>query len=293
MRYSYVSILSTESYLPGALVLHYSLMRTNPRYPFLLLITPELGAGVRDVLSRHRIEYRVLEKPIANPNRVEKTHRWYHNYSTLHIFNLEFEKIVYLDADMLITRNIDELFEKAHLSGVISGGSLPEHSAWNQFNGGLLVIEPSGALFADMLRCVGSIEQKAGGNQAFLHAYFRDWPTKTELHLDYSYNMFHTHVDRYHELLGYMLEDIKVLHFIGANKPWMIQGAEISRQRIGFRRKATTLAKRLLGKRSRFSNREMHDEAIRMWQSHHEEMVREYGDSFAAAGLRPGTGSRA
>jgi glycogenin len=277
MRCSYVSILSTEAYLPGVLVLHRSLLGTGPRHPFLLLLTPNVPHSVRGVLSTHGIGYRVLAKPIANPNRVSESHRWYYNYSKLHVFNLtEFDKVVFLDADMLVNANLDELFGKPHMSAVNSGGLLPELSSWTQLNSGLMVVEPSRELFSDMVGQIGTIEAgKAGGDQAFLHAYYRDWPDRKELHLDHRYNMFHTHLDRYHELFGYTLDEIKVLHFIGETKPWSVKehapGAHWA-ARCGAR--ATAFVNRVVGDRRGSPAATMCDEAVRMWARCHREVSR-------------------
>jgi glycogenin glucosyltransferase len=220
MNCSYVSLLTTDRYVPGARVLHHSL-KTRSQYPFLLLITPNISEPARQELARSGIRYAVVH-PIANPTGVKWGHRWFYNYSKLHIFGLlGLDKIVFLDADMLVTQNIDDLFQRPHMSAVNAGGLLPEKKSWIQFNGGLLVVEPSPALFQDMLAKVGAIEGgRRGGDQGFLHAYYSRWPEQGELHLDHRYNLFHVHLDRHHELFNWSLEDMKVIHYASEVKPW-------------------------------------------------------------------------
>jgi glycogenin glucosyltransferase len=220
MRYCYVSLLSTDSYLPGARVLHYSLQATNPAHPFLLLVTPNVSAAVRAELAAIEIPYRVLDQSLLAPAS-PKEPRWSFTFSKLHIFGLvEFDKLVFLDADMLVRQNIDELFQQPHLSAVNAGGRLPECSSWTQFNSGLLVVEPSTAQFEDMRRQLAGIDRELRGDQTFLHQYFPDWPSRHELHLDHRYNIFDVHLDRYEELFGWGMDEAKVIHFIGETKPW-------------------------------------------------------------------------
>lgn len=232
MRYSYVSILSTDSYLLGAIVLHKSLQDTKPKYPFHLLITPNLSPDTVNIL--HKLNIKTIKiDPIKNPILTDPKDRRYFNYSKLNMWGLsQFEKIVYLDADMIVIHNIDELFDKPNLSAVNAGGLV--NKDWVQLNSGLMVIEPSQAVFSHMKSQVGLIEKVQGkGDQAFLHEYYADWPQKAELHLPHCYNIFDGQIDAYRKREGYYLDDsllidnnkydpkrIKIIHYIGQVKPW-------------------------------------------------------------------------
>lgn len=226
---AYVSVLSTDSYLDGVLVLHHSLKSTGTFYPFLLLISDAVSTASRKVLESHGISYKLMQCTIENPTAIAKDDHWAFTYSKLDIFNqTQFDKIVFLDADMLIVENIDELFQKPHMSAVNAGGMLAEYADWTGLNSGLMVIEPSHELYRDMLGKVGKIEHVAkGGDQDFLQAYYPEWVGRPELHLDHGYNMFHCHLDRYRHL-GYTVgggaKPVKVIHYIGGIKPWNLDG---------------------------------------------------------------------
>lgn len=232
---TYVSFLAREDdYLKGLLVLCYSLQKSNPRYPFLLLTASSLSRPVLNKLEANNISVRMIN-PLESPIRGWTHRRWRSTYSKLRIFEqTEYEKIVYLDADMLICKNIDELFDKPHMSAVNSGGMLPEYPDWIQLNSGLLVIEPAKVDVNDMHGKIGEVGVRGSGDQGFLHAYYPDWPKQADLHLDHKFNLFHSHLDRYHELFGYRLIDsttiseseredektVHVVHYIGRRKPW-------------------------------------------------------------------------
>jgi len=234
MKYSYVSILTTDSYIFGALVLWKSLLDTKPKYPFHLLITPNLSEETMALIEKSGIPT-IKINPIKNPILDDPKDRRYYNYSKLNMWSLtQFDKIVYLDADMVVLHNIDELFLKPNLSSTNSGGWLPGKKDWKQLNSGLIVLEPSKAIFEDMKSQVGHIEKEKGkGDQAFIHQYYSDWPDKTELHLPHIYNVFDCHIEGYRKNHKYYVDEkiqtnndkydekrIKIIHYIGQHKPW-------------------------------------------------------------------------
>ena len=69
---------------------------------------------------------------------------WTNTFDKLLIFELiQFDKLVYLDSDMYIRKNIDELFERENMSAVIDRRIGPIISEdWIKLTSGLMVIEP-------------------------------------------------------------------------------------------------------------------------------------------------------
>jgi glycogenin len=245
-NFSYITVLSTDSYVEGVIVLHRSLMQSGTTYPFLVLTTPNLADRTFQLLNHHGIVYRPIPPIVLDTALPSHQARWQATYSKLQIFNqIQFDKLVYLDADMLVYHNLDDLFSQPHMAAVNAGGQLPEYASWTEFNSGLMVIEPSWQLYEDMLAKLPELYLPAGGDQDFLNAYYPDWPHQPEKHLDHSYNIFHEHVDRYQQLYGYELNGgkrkgdwssadrkaIKVIHFVGERKPWLIKDALIQAQK--------------------------------------------------------------
>ena len=231
-NFAYVSILSTDNYIVGLMVMYFSNV-TKPKYDFFCLVTPNIREENIRILKHLGINL-IHVDPIANPYNSDKKSRKYYNYSKLNIFNLtEFKKAVYLDADMIIMHNIDELFNKPHMSGVNSGGMLPDKKSWTKLNSGLMVFEPSNELFNKMVNDIGKIEKEKGkGDQSFLHEFYKNWPNEKKLHLNHTYNIFHIHLDSYARKFNYRLEEkirydneqddtlVKIIHYIGEDKPW-------------------------------------------------------------------------
>jgi|SRR6266850_1383483 len=59
-RAAYVTLLTKNSYLPGALTLEQSLKSVQSRYPLVVLVTPALPQRTRDALTRCGILFREI-----------------------------------------------------------------------------------------------------------------------------------------------------------------------------------------------------------------------------------------
>jgi hypothetical protein len=84
--------------------------------------------------------------------------RWTHSFGKLAIFSLTgFDKLVYVDSDMLILRNLDKLFARPHMSAVVAGRSFPGDEHWRGLNSGLMVVKPQAGLYETLLDCISKI----------------------------------------------------------------------------------------------------------------------------------------
>ena len=79
----------------------------------------------------------------------------------------EYERVVFLDSNVLVVSNMDHLFRCGTFCAAI------RHSDY--FNSGVMVIEPSTAVFNDMLKKVPVLPSYDGGDQGFLNQYFKDF----------------------------------------------------------------------------------------------------------------------
>ncbi|GAA5880921.1 hypothetical protein JCM3774_001777, partial [Rhodotorula dairenensis] len=129
----------------------------------------------------------------------------------LHVFRLtQFEKILYLDADTLVLRPLSHLFNLPYRFAAAPDVGWPD-----AFNSGVFVAEPSAETFdglRDMMRQRGTWD---GGDQGLLNDYFHDWHR-----LSFTYNVTPTAYYTYAPAYKRHGQDVSVLHFIGAEKPW-------------------------------------------------------------------------
>lgn len=241
MKYSYVTVMSTENYLLGLLSMYESLKQTKTKYPLTVIINEQISENTVKILEDRGIF--VIKKPkfqvcgeIINKNEKSRFSHWNNTFDKLYIFELtEFDKIVYIDIDMLILKNIDELFEKKHLSAVVAGCFYPGHEDWVKLNSGLMVIEPFNGTMSKFLDIINKVKDKPEllGDQNIIQEYFPNWENEQELHLDHKYNLFFSHLEYYVNQLNNKLQDVSIVHFITKQKPWLlnkIQRAEYIKQ---------------------------------------------------------------
>ncbi|KAK6136085.1 hypothetical protein DH2020_030190 [Rehmannia glutinosa] len=104
---------------------------------------------------------------LENPNQVRPTRFW-GVYTKLKIFNMtNYKKVVYLDADTIVVKNIEGLFKCQKFCANL------KHS--ERLNSGVMVVEPSEQVFKDMMTKVNTMYSYTGGDQGFLNSYFPDF----------------------------------------------------------------------------------------------------------------------
>ncbi|KAF1814967.1 glycosyl transferase family protein [Eremomyces bilateralis CBS 781.70] len=111
----WVSLVTNLDYLPGFLTLEHSLRSVNSAYPLVALYTDALPpAGHAALRSRGIPTLRGDHLVPSVPKSYEQDPRFHETWSKLSAFSLtQFDRIVQLDSDMLVRRNMDELMELA------------------------------------------------------------------------------------------------------------------------------------------------------------------------------------
>ena len=229
MNVAFVTLVTNEDYALGALALVRSLRLTNPDFPLIVMATQDLpqlqelaseGCEIRFVdrlpLSaefedRHsrgklhgRAPYTKGTKPIF--------HDPLDNFCKLRLWEYEeFERIVFLDADTIVVKNIEKLFGYPEFS---AAPNLYETlNDMHRLNSGVFVAEPSKRTFQDML-CTLDIPDKfwKRTDQTFLESYFPDWHG-----LPYVFNALQ--YIYFHLPQLWRWESIRVVHY-QYEKPW-------------------------------------------------------------------------
>lgn len=253
-RTAYVTLISTDSYADGAAALALSLARAGCRRPLVVLVGPKVsGATVARLaalgLFVDRLgEATAITAAVAERNRAEGYVHWINTFDKLAIFSMtRFEKVVFLDSDMMVLDDLDPLFGLPHLSAVAAGRSIPGNEGWTALNSGLLVIEPGEAHAAPVAAALASfmaddqLGHGAVGDQDILNAACPDWPERGALHLSERFNVFSEHVDAYARLLRDE-GGIAVVHFAGARKPWQLGWLTVLREAVWHCRKGNPRA---------------------------------------------------
>lgn len=228
------------NYLPGVMGLARSLSQVQASQPLYVALSANVPPHVDALLQGKGMH--PLRLPVKSPLPQvpdQKQHHWTYTFDKLHLFGLtQFDKLVYLDSDMMVLENIDELFDKPHMSAVAAGRLID--ADWTGLNSGLMVIEPKeglsqsiGAMLQPALDRARAAGRSEVGDQDLINVYYAEWPNREELHLDDGYNVLQYHTDAYIDKHNYCLpwgddgatqakrKPIKVMHFAGRDKPWM------------------------------------------------------------------------
>ncbi len=234
--YAYITLLSNERYIPGVKALNNALQHVGAKYPLYCALSSSVPKECVSILQKNGIDCiylsgSVLEKQTKGFNPFFE--HWEFTFDKLRIWELEqFDKLIYLDSDMLILGNLDHLFEKEPFSGVCAGKSIPGHEHYKGINSGLIVIRPDKNVADELSQLASQViaarkaQGEPTGDQDVLQIYLKDWDNHSELQLDETYNCFADNLDYYIGNLGYSLfaqaeKPIFVVHFIGRTKPWM------------------------------------------------------------------------
>ena len=226
--YAYVTLVTNADYALGALALARSLKAVCSRWPLVVLATdrapcekleaegcrihavaqPPLSSGFRARHARKALHAREPYTKGVKP----AFHDPLDNFCKLALWRLtQFERVVFLDADALVVKNIDRLFGYPEFSA--APNLYDNLTDMHRLNSGVFVAEPDMATYADMLARLDVPDVFwRRTDQTFLESYFPDWHG-----LPFTYNAL--------QYLYFKLPDlwrwsgIKVVHY-QFEKPW-------------------------------------------------------------------------
>ncbi|KAE9598124.1 hypothetical protein Lal_00003963 [Lupinus albus] len=208
-KVAYVTILhSSEAYVCGAIALAQSILKFNHLHHDLLLlvdhsITPKSIRGLKAAGWKiKKIE------PILNPFAKNGSYNEW-NYSKLRIWQLTmYDKIIFLDADVLIIKNIEMLFFYPQLSASLDD----DHK---RFNSGFMIIEPSQCMFEKLMQKMNKVHSYNGSEQGFLNEVFTLWH-RLSWKVNYLKHFERQRMKEKNEIA----KDVYAIHYLGL-KPWM------------------------------------------------------------------------
>ena len=190
--YAYVTLVTNADYGLGALALARSLRAVGSAWPLVVLATG--GAGGIDALesegcivrgvgplplsaafrARHERDRQHAAAPFTKGEK-PAFHNPLDNFCKLHLWRLtDYRRVVFLDADTLVVKNIDKLFGYPEFS---AAPNLYETLAdMHRLNSGVFVAAPSEATYQSMLERLdapGKFWRRT--DQTFLESHFPDW----------------------------------------------------------------------------------------------------------------------
>ncbi|KAM5473672.1 glycogenin glucosyltransferase [Microsporum audouinii] len=214
----YCTILLSDNYLPGAMVLAHSLRDNGTKGRLAVLVTldnlqpgiiDELKTVYDDVIPIPRIEnsYPGNLYLMDRPDLIS-------TFSKIALWKqTQYDRIVYIDADVIALRAPDELLTLDFKSIA----AVPDIGWPDCFNTGVIVLRPNLKDYYALLAFAQRGISFDGADQGLLNMHFKNWDR-----LSFTYNCTPSGHYQYVPAYRYFESTISLVHFIGSLKPWRI-----------------------------------------------------------------------
>lgn len=214
-REAYATILhSAHVYVCGAIAAAQSIRLAGSTRDLVILVDETISDYHRSGLEAAGWKIRTIQR-IRNPKAEKDAYNEW-NYSKFRLWQLtDYDKIIFIDADLLVLRNIDFLFGMPEISATGNNGSL--------FNSGVMVVEPSNCTFQLLMDHINEIESYNGGDQGYLNEIFTWWH-RIPRHMNFLKHFWIGDEEEKKQmkthLFGAEPPILYVLHYLGL-KPWL------------------------------------------------------------------------
>ena len=210
----------------GARVLGQSLRETGTKSDLIALCTEGVSKNEKIILRSDGWMIREV-RTVENPYNGLSSRGIYFKgiFTKLLIWNMtEYERIIYLDADVLVVANIEHMFDCGTFCAAYRHSDL--------FNAGILVVEPSASIYKDMIEKIPLITSYDDGDQGFLNVYFKNvvyasmfnWsndmrqkkPMRMSGRLNADMGLYYAHSE-----WDVPANEVRIIHYtLGPIKPW-------------------------------------------------------------------------
>ncbi|VAI13525.1 unnamed protein product [Triticum turgidum subsp. durum] len=166
-REAYATILHSEQlYACGAMVAAQSIRMAGSDRDMVALVDETISERHRSALAAAGWKVRTIRR-IRNPRASRDAYNEW-NYSKFWLWTLtEYDRVVFLDADLLVQRPMEPLFAMPEVSATGNHGTV--------FNSGVMVVEPCNCTFRLLMDHIADIQSYNGGDQGYLNEVFSWW----------------------------------------------------------------------------------------------------------------------
>ncbi len=171
---AYVSYLCNDKFFEGVIALQKSLKRVGSQFDLYCMVTEEVTEYCRKKLKESGVLLINVEKiQVKRSDGIKDRYRensWM-MFTKLNLWKLiQFQSVVYLDADVIALKNVDQIFtlnSKCNFAAVKDMG-------YEGISAGVMFLKPNIDTFNDMMRNIESKEyDNTYSDQSFTDWYFR------------------------------------------------------------------------------------------------------------------------
>ncbi|KAI0079227.1 glycosyltransferase family 8 protein [Panus rudis PR-1116 ss-1] len=188
-KYAIVTSLYGDAFAPAVATLGHTLRKTNTTADLIVFyFDDKVSSSALCLATSSGFVAQPVER-IPPPNNGRGVHRHFlDQFTKLRLWQLDqqgYTGVVYLDADTLVHRNLDELFALPFNFAAVPDIFLDSRGFTLGFNAGVLFLHPSSSVFDDMVSKIALAQFPAeDAEQSFLNHYFG----AEAVRLPYAYN---------------------------------------------------------------------------------------------------------
>ncbi|KAF2817335.1 nucleotide-diphospho-sugar transferase [Mytilinidion resinicola] len=213
----YCTLLMSDAYLPGAAVLAHSLRDGGTTKKLAVLVTLDTLSADTVTELKALYDYLIPVERIRTPNPsnlflMDRADLAFAFTKIALWRQVQFSKIVYIDADVVALRAPDELF---NIDAPFAAA--PDVGWPDAFNTGVMVLTPNMGDYWALQTLAASGDSFDGADQGLLNQYYEH---KNWHRLSFTYNCTPNAQYQWEPAYRHYKSNIKMVHFIGKDKPW-------------------------------------------------------------------------
>lgn len=220
---AYASLLYNDDYGPGALVVGHTIKKyCGQDIDRVILVTRKVSPLLRTELAK--VYTRIVDVDAKHGDAASTNFRLLNrpellqSLTKVHLWNLDYDKVIYLDADILLLANINSLFDliEPRQDTIVAA---PDIGWPDIFNSGVFCCAPNNHTYTQLCQRAGDAANSFdGGDQGLLNQYFL--PNGRWTRIPFTFNVTYSSSYQYMPAYNYFRDEVKVVHFIGSTKPW-------------------------------------------------------------------------
>jgi len=186
--------------------MYYSLSRFNSNHKIIAFVDETIYKDKQLVKWINRLpNVETIDIDKGKFEKIKSKNQYIKAYYKFLIYTLNFDKIIFLDSDLVILQNIENLFNLKGKFHAVVEMEIP------QFNTGVMVVcDPEIDTFNELIETANNHPNAMHGDQDIFNHVLKN-PTP----LPFEYNVLKS----YHRHLGTWINSCKILHYI-SKKPW-------------------------------------------------------------------------
>jgi alpha-N-acetylglucosamine transferase len=230
MKNAYVTLMYGDNdYFLGTLIFIASLLKTKPKHDTVLLYTFDVPKYKIDILSKYYTVTKEI-KYIRFKNKKTNRARFKDIFTKLKIFTLtEYDNILFMDNDMYVKKNIDNIFKKYEAPAGIAidpnmiykdGEKIKKNNV--VINAGLWLLKPSIKDYDKMIEGLSSFNIKKELEQEYVSYFYNGKWTNISFLYNFQFSLasLPSTMKRTNVYKNVKFDDVYVIHYSSPKKPW-------------------------------------------------------------------------